>query len=110
MLDGGFGVNIITKQLKLTLGFPKLKHAPYNMKMADQTTTKPMGLIRDLKIYVHGIPYITMFIVLQNNVVDSSYSMLLGRPWLRDAKVAHDWGRNIITIQGNGTIKTSIIT
>jgi hypothetical protein len=23
--------------------------------MADQTTTKPMGLIRDLKINVHGI-------------------------------------------------------
>jgi hypothetical protein len=46
------------------LGLPKLKPAPYNMRMANQTTTKPVGLIRDLKIYVHGIPYITMFIVL----------------------------------------------
>jgi len=69
--------------------------------MVDQTTTKPVGLIRDLKIYVHGILYITMFIVFQNSVVDSSYSMLLGKPWLRDAKVAHDWGSNTITIQGN---------
>jgi hypothetical protein len=43
-----------------------------------------------------------MSIVLQNSVVDSSYSMLLGRPWLRDVKMAHDWGSNIITIQGNG--------
>jgi hypothetical protein len=58
--------------------------------MVDQTTTKPMGLIRDLKIYVHDIPCITTFTILQNNVVDSSYSMLLGRPWLRDVKVAHD--------------------
>jgi hypothetical protein len=72
------------------LGLPKSKPAPYNMKMENQTTIKPMGLIRDLKIYVHGIPYITMFIVLQNNVVESSYSMLLGRPWLKDAKMAHD--------------------
>jgi hypothetical protein len=63
-----------------------------------------MGLIRDLKIYVHGIPYIIMFIVLHNSVIDSSYFMLLGRPWLKDAKVAHDWGSNIVTIQGNGTI------
>jgi hypothetical protein len=55
-----------------------------------------------MKIYVHGIPYITMFIVLQNNVVDSSYSMLLGRPWLKDAKVALDWGSNIITYKGMG--------
>jgi len=36
--------------------------------------------------------------------------MLLGRPWLRDAKVAHDWGNNIITIEGNGIIKTITIT
>ncbi len=58
--------------------------------MADQTTTKPMGLIKDLEIYVHGIPSITTFIVLQNSVVDSNYSMLLGGPWLKDAKMAHD--------------------
>jgi hypothetical protein len=32
--------------------------------------------------------------------------MLLGRPWLKDAKVTHDWGNNVITIQGNGTIRT----
>ncbi len=63
-----------------------------------------------MKIYVHGIPYIITFIILQNNVVDSSYSMLLGRPWLRDAKMAHDWGSNIVTIQGNGTIQTIIVT
>jgi hypothetical protein len=36
--------------------------------------------------------------------------MLLGRPWLKDAKVAHDWGSNTITIQRNGTIKTITIT
>jgi hypothetical protein len=36
--------------------------------------------------------------------------MLLGRPWLRDAKVAHDWGSNIVTIQGIGTIQTITIT
>jgi len=78
--------------------------------MANQTTTKLVGMIRTLKIYVHSIPYITTFTILQNNVVDSSYSMLLGRPWLRDAKVAHDWGSNIVTIQGNGIVRTIIIT
>jgi hypothetical protein len=58
--------------------------------MVDQTTTKSVGLIRNMEIYVHGVPYITMFTVLQNNVVDSNYSMLLGIPWLKDAKMAHD--------------------
>jgi hypothetical protein len=95
--------------MRLRLGLPKPKPAPYNLKMANRTTTKLVGLIKDLKIYVHGIPYITTFTILQNSVVDTSYSMLLGRPWLRDAKVAHDWGRNIVTIQGNGTIQTIMV-
>jgi hypothetical protein len=56
LLDGGFGINIITKQLRLRLGLPKPKLTPYNLRMVNQTTTKPMGLIRNLKIYVHGIP------------------------------------------------------
>ncbi len=94
----------------MRLGPPKPKPTPYNLRMVNQTTTQLMGLIRDMKIYVHGILYITTFIVLQNSVVDFNYSMLLGRPWLKDAKVAHDWGNNIVTIQGNGTIKTIIVT
>jgi hypothetical protein len=51
-----------------------------------------------------------MFTILQNSVVDSSYSMLLGRPWLKDVKMAHDWRSNIVTIQGNGIVTTIIIT
>ncbi len=109
MLNGGFGVNIITKQLKLRLELPKPKLTPYNMRMVNQTTTKLMGLIRDLKTYVHGIPYIITFIVPHNSVVDFNYSMLSGRPWLRDVKVGHDWGSNIVTIRGNGIVRTIIV-
>ncbi len=93
----------------LRLGLPKPKHASYNIRMVDQTTTKLVGLIRDLKIYVHGIPYITTFIVLQKSVVDFSYSML-GQPWLKDGKMAHDWGSNIVTIQGKGIVRIIIVS
>ncbi len=102
LLDEGFGVNIIIERFGLRLGLPKPKPTPYNLRMADQTTTKLVGLIRDLKIYVHGIFYITIFIALHNNVVDSSYSMLLGRPWLKDVKVARDWGSNILLYKRMG--------
>jgi hypothetical protein len=57
-----------------------------------------------LKIHIHGIPYKATFIVLKNSVVDYSYSMLLGRPWRKDAKVTHDWGINVIIAQGTRTI------
>jgi hypothetical protein len=72
--------------------------------MANQSMTRPLGIIRNLKIHIHGIPYIVKFIVVKNNVVDSTYFMLLKRPWLKDAKVTHDWGNNVIIIQGNGII------
>jgi len=59
LLDGGFGVNIITKYLRLKLGLLKPKLAPYNLRMANQTT------IRDLvMIYVNGIPYIIKFTII----------------------------------------------
>jgi hypothetical protein len=51
--------------------------------MLDQTITKQIGFIKDLKIHIHGIPWIVTSIVMKNNVLDSSYSMLLGQPWLR---------------------------
>jgi hypothetical protein len=89
LLDGGYGINIIIDKLTLRLGLPKPKLTPYNLKMLNQATTKSMGLIHDLKIYVYNIPYIITFIVLQNNVIDTSYSMLLRKPWLRDVRVAH---------------------
>jgi hypothetical protein len=76
LLDGGSRINIITKQLRLKLGLSKLLHAPYNLKMANQTTPKLVGLIKDLKIYVHGIPYITTFTILQNRVVDSKFHVV----------------------------------
>jgi hypothetical protein len=67
--------------------------------------TKPLRIIKNLKSQIHGIPYVATFIVLQNSVVDSNYSMLLGKPWLKNAKVTYDSRNIVITIQGNGTIK-----
>jgi hypothetical protein len=67
---------------------------------------RPLGIITNLKIHIHGIPYITSFIVMKYSVVDFKYSMLLGRLWFKDAKVTHDWGNNVIIVQGNGRIRT----
>jgi hypothetical protein len=66
--------------------------------MANQPIAKPFGLIRDLKVFVHGISYIVAFIIINNNVLDSFHSMLLGHPWLRNSKVSHDWGTNVVII------------
>jgi hypothetical protein len=64
LIDGGFGINIIIENLKVQLGLPKPNLAPYNLRMVDQTIAKPLGFIRDLKIFIHGIPYIITFTII----------------------------------------------
>jgi hypothetical protein len=110
LIDGGFGINIITENLRVQLGLPKPNPTPYNLHMAYQTIAKPLGHIRDLKIFVHGIPYTVTFTIINSSVLDSNYSMLLGHPWLKDTKVSHDWGTNIFTIHGTCKVRTIPIT
>lgn len=103
-------MNIIIDDLHKRIGLHAPRPTPYNLQMVDQTTTKLVGMIRDVRINIHGIPYTVTFIVVNNIVVDDSYFMLLGRPWLRNAKIFHDWGTNMITIEGNGTTCVILIT
>jgi len=56
LIDGGFGVNIITKNLKVQLCLSKPNPSPYNLHMANQTIVKPLSLIRDLKILFMVFP------------------------------------------------------
>jgi hypothetical protein len=90
LLDGRANVNIIIENLRTKLGLPKPRPAPYHLIMVDQTMTKPLGIIKKLNIHIRGISYVATFPVLQNNVVDFSYYMLLQRPWFIDAKDTHD--------------------
>ncbi len=73
--------------------------------MAYQNIIRPLKIIKKLRIHIHGILYIATFTIFKNIVVDFSYYMLLGKPWLKDAKATHDWGNNVIIVQGNGIVK-----
>ncbi len=41
--------------------------------------------------------------------MDAIYLMLLDILWLQDAKVSHDEGNNLVTIQGNGIINKIVV-
>jgi len=70
LLDGGLNVNIITKVLKKKLGLPFFKPTPDTLRMANQTLTKLIVLIQDLKLHIHGISYVVTFIAMKNNILD----------------------------------------
>jgi hypothetical protein len=76
--------------------------------MINQTTTKQVGLICNMKTLVHRISCVMTFPMMQNNGVNYDYFLLLlGR---QDAKFSHDWSNKLVTIQGNNIIKTIAIT
>jgi hypothetical protein len=47
---------------------------------------------------------------MKNNVLDANYSILLDRLWLRNAKVSHDWGTNLITNEDKGIVISIVVT
>jgi hypothetical protein len=108
-LDGWFKVNIITNDLLKKLGLPTPRLTLYTLRMVDHTLTKVVGLIKDLKIHIHGIPYIVTFLIMDNKVLETNYSMLLGCPWLCKTKITYDWGNNLITTKWNAIIWTITI-
>jgi hypothetical protein len=65
ILDGGSDMNIMTKELWKWLKLPNPKPISYTLWMADQTITKLVDLIKDLKIHILGIPYITTFTIMK---------------------------------------------
>jgi hypothetical protein len=81
-------------RLRLGLPKPKLVGARSNNHNKQWVWLKIWRCICSWQ-FLHNYVYCT-----HNNLVDSNYSMLLGRPWLRDVKMAHDWGNNIVTYKG----------
>ncbi len=76
LLDGRYGVNIITKDLRNKLRILILRSAPYNLVTVDQTLAKLTGLFKNLKFHIHGISYIVIFMAMKKNVLDVIYSMV----------------------------------
>ncbi len=57
LLDGEFGVNIISKSLRKKLGLRKPQPTLFVVCMVDQQKVQPMGLIEILKIDLVGCVY-----------------------------------------------------
>jgi hypothetical protein len=68
LLDGGASVNIIIKNLITKLSLPKPRRTPYYLRMVNQSMIRPLGIIINLKIHIHGTPYVTTFTILRNNL------------------------------------------
>ena len=102
LLDGGSGVNILAETEFSKMTNVKLEPAPFQVRMADQRRVQPIGMLRGQTLKVHGMSFQTNFVVLKMQDAGNAYSMLLGRPWFKSAKLKQDWENNEVILKKGG--------
>jgi hypothetical protein len=69
LLDGRSKANAITYGLKQKLRLPPPQPTPFNLWMANSSFDKHLGIVPNIRIKIHGIPYIVTFMVMNNKIV-----------------------------------------
>ena len=91
ILDGGIGVSIMTKQCWEKLGSTPMEKTSLIVKLADGTSTSPVGVVKDSTVKTFDITYHVWFIEMElKNPIDS-YDIILARPFMRSPGIVHDW-------------------
>ena len=98
IVDGGSGVNVINKRTCDTFGIREWEPYPFWLRMADTSSVRPTGLIRDLDVTIGGHAFRISAVVLQLNV-QGVYPLLLGRPWLKATNIKQNWNKNVLTFR-----------
>ena len=92
MVDGGSGLNILPKHTMKRLGLSLTGPSPFIINMANQTPAVPLGMNNDCRISTRREKYVVIFHVIKMDSNNDTFSILLGRPWLRMSDAIVDWG------------------
>jgi hypothetical protein len=90
LMDGGSGVNVISMATCRQLGITKWEPCKFWLRMANGSSVRPIGIILDLEMVVQGHMF-TISVVIMDLPHQDAYPILLGRLWLRSARMKHDW-------------------
>ncbi|KAH7432434.1 hypothetical protein KP509_07G022400 [Ceratopteris richardii] len=97
-LDSGAAVNLMTEYMMKVLGLTHMEETPMSLRMADQTQVKPAGLLKNVSTVVGGLEFSVDYLIVRPRTSEATFSILLGWPWLVQAKCVHDWRTGFITI------------
>jgi hypothetical protein len=101
LIDGRSGVNVINLAICRQLGIVKWEPCTFWLRMADDSSVQPVGIIPDLEMVVQGHVF-TISVVIMDLPTKEAYPLLLGRPWLRSARIKHDWQNNVLIFRQGG--------
>ena len=103
ILDCGAGVSVVTKKVWDTWGKPALRKTGMKLQLADGNIKEPIGLLEQVRATTCGIQYEHTFAIIDFGKCPH-YDIILGRPFMRQMKMIHDWGSDHIYLQQHETI------
>lgn len=85
LINLGATINVMTKDLFITLGLQGLRHTPTMLELADRSRVKLEGMLEDIVITIASWRYPTDFLILQPKSNFGQHPLILRRPWMATA-------------------------
>ena len=111
LVDGGSGLNILREHIMKRLGISLTGPSRFIINMANQSPAVPLGMIKDYRINTVGKEYVVTFHIINMHTNKKTFSILLGRHWLKMSNAIVDWGEakpSIIYNPKDNRVKVSI--
>ncbi|XP_047150649.1 uncharacterized protein LOC124822666 [Vigna umbellata] len=97
LLDLGLSVNLMPLSILERIGDLKVKPTEMNLQIADGSSKEPYGVVEDVMVCVGKIQFLVDFVVME--MEDERIPVILGRPFMKMAKVIIDVDEGIIVLQ-----------
>ncbi|XP_019178790.1 PREDICTED: uncharacterized protein LOC109173896 [Ipomoea nil] len=106
MLDLGASINVMPFSIYQALNINSLQETKIVVQLADRSCVHPVGVVEYVLVQVNGLVFPVDFYVLKMNddAIDQSTPILLGRPFMKTAKTKIDVDKGILSVEFNGEI------
>ncbi|XP_047167731.1 uncharacterized protein LOC124836598 [Vigna umbellata] len=100
LLDLGSSVNFMPYSLLEQMGDIKVKPIKMNLLMADGSSKNPYGIAEEFMVCVGELKFLVDFVVME--MKDERVPIILGRSFMKTAKVIIDVDEGIVVFQDRG--------
>lgn len=102
VLDRSADLSITTKHCWEKMGRPKMEVVDLHVKLANGGLVKTIDLLKNFKVKVMDHYIYHAFVVMDVNDKPSFFEMILGRPFMREYQMVHDWSTKQVYLTLNG--------
>ena len=99
MLDFGASINVIPSSLYYSLKLGPLKYTRVAIQLANKANVLPLGKLEDVIVKVGDLSFPTEFYVLEMETNYESIPIILGRPFMKSARMIIDVHMGSVSVQ-----------